>query len=331
MEQIQQFGVFWGHKSLYFVETSDLTPTLTFSIAYSTDKSETISGDTAFPEDMKIISLIQDNFRKLNIAPSNIHLSLPTKDIIFRSFIIPFMKLNEIKGVVEFEISKYIPFALEELTYSFQPIPFVEEKTKSFRIIFVAIKKDILEHYLNTLKRAELQVDIIEPAPLSIIRVLELKKLLPKEKTIAIITKESNTGKIIVVAQGIPQFVRELQLNIPNTENKNADPDALRSRLLNEIAISLDYFNRQENHLMVKQVLLISQSKTEDLSKSLEEDLEMPVTHVDNRTLLGEQGLRTNLLLFILQNSKDSQILYSNGRRKNCLRICRRNYRSLFL
>ena len=177
------------------------------------------------------------------IIDTSVNLSLPSKDIIFRSFVIPYMSSSDVKNVVEFEASKYVPFSLSELVFTYYPFATLENKKRLIRILLVAIRKDKLEGYINILERAGLKVEQIEPSSMSVVRALMSRKQLPNNKIIAIVEVNYHDGKIIIVDKNVPQFVREFQL-YPFTEDTAAFPmDILKARLFNEIKISFDYFN----------------------------------------------------------------------------------------
>ncbi len=292
MEDKKTLGIYWGKDFLYFIEASPVTsPKKIFCLPFQEEKSQSFDGITLIPADPQLPFLIQDSVRKHKITSSVVNLSLPTKDIIFRSFVIPWMQPNEIKGVVDFEASKYIPFPLEELSYTFHPLTFTEDNAKKMRIIFVAIKKDTLENYSNILSHANLSVDVIEPSFLSLIRVLSLKNNIPLDQTTAIVEKGENIGKIIIVDQGVPQFVREFQFSIAQTGMKGIDPKVMATRLVNEIRISFDYFSRQEAVLKVKKIFFLTATDSGPLPKILEEDLGISTVGVNCQTILGNNSV----------------------------------------
>jgi len=282
MAKGKELGIFWGNKNIYFVESIAQKPIQHFSIPFEEeDKTklpdiQSIAENTAIPYNMKVASLIQNSMRHQKISTQTANLSLSTKDIIFRSFIIPWMPPNEVKGVVEFEVSKYIPFSLDELFFSYHPMIITQNNLKRLRIIFNGIKKVTLENYKHIIEQASIGINLVEPAPISIIRLLSFKKLLPKEQAAAIIQEEGDTGKITIVQKGIPQFVREF----PLIKQEGDTPEDISQRLVNETRISLDYSLRQDKLLEVKQFKLISESFSEELAKYFETEIALPVALV---------------------------------------------------
>lgn len=279
-EDNKQLGVFWGKDNLYFVETASTNFLRAFSVPLTEEAKGSLEGGALSPVGMEIISIIQSTLRHQKVSRDVLNVSLPTKDIIFRSFVIPWMQSSEIGGVVDFEASKYVPFALEELSYSFYPMTINDGHTRKIRIVFVAIKKTILESYTSILEQAALNVNVVEPSTTSLIRGLISKGLISKDETVALIDKGDETGNITAIERGLPEFVREFQLRIPMADQGHIDNDALMTRLMNEIRISLNYFNRQEEHLKVKDIMLLTAKVEEGFVKRLEADLKLSVKAV---------------------------------------------------
>lgn len=288
MAEKGQLGVFWGAEALFFVETAAAAPQRMFKIPFTTEAKGSIEGGPLSPAGMELISLIQNTVRQQKVSLANVQLSLPSRDIIFRSFVIPWMQPKEIHSVVEFEATKYIPFALEELSYSYHAMTITEETTRRIRLILAAIKKGVLENYTNILENASLNINVVEPAPVSLIRALMLKNMITPDQGVAIIEKGKHTGKIIIVNKGIPQFVREFQLLPASADQpKEGDARGLITNLNTEIRMSLNYFSRQDAHLNIKQIMLIEAANVQELSKELEQSLGMSVVPVNNSSFFG--------------------------------------------
>lgn len=274
-----QIGICWGADQLYFVVLSGSEIVKSFSIPLPLDKIGDREG-SVIPSAMQLISDIQRKLSEEGITPTHINLSLPLKDIIFRSFVIPRMQSSEIKSAVDFEASKYVPFALKDLAYAFQPITISEDKTKRIRVIFAAIKKDSLNQYTDVLEQTELESLIVEPEASSLIRALSFKKLLNQTQTIALVEKNDDIGKIVVLDKEIPQFVREFQLKSPSSEQNQTDQNALTTKLINEIRISLDYFNRQSSQSKITKILLLAHNIESNLPQQIEENLGIPIDYI---------------------------------------------------
>jgi len=289
MAEKQQIGISWGANQLYIVVMNAVEIIKSFTIPLPEDKIGHPERNIV-PSAMQLISNIQKKLGEEDILKASINLALPLKDIIFRSFVIPRMQTSEIKSAVDFEASKYVPFALKDLAYAFQPITITEDKIKRIRIIFAAIKKDSLNQYTDVLEQTELEAMIVEPEASSLIRALSYQKILHPNKAIALVEKDGDIGKIIVIEKEIPQFVREFPLKINTPEEGLSDENTLTPRLINEIKISLDYFNRQNNRLQVEQVLLLSNSVESNLIQQIEENMGIPIKLIQPSAITGDEN-----------------------------------------
>jgi len=286
MSNLKQLGASWEDEALYFVESSETNPEKVFHVPFEHGLEPTQKTASNIWKE-ELAEKIKDVFREQKVSTAEVNLSLPTKDIIFRSFVIPWMQKNEVKNVVEFEACKYIPFSLKELSYSYHPIAIEEDNTKNIRIIFVAIKNDALENYVKVLEAASLTVGIIEPSALSLIRALSFKEIIPENQTIALIEK-ADVGRIIVSDKNIPQFVREFHLSTESPEQGPDSSENIVKKLTKEVRISIDYFKRQNDQLNIEKIFFLSSSDEGDLPKNLENYLDIPVTPVENSLVLGD-------------------------------------------
>ncbi len=294
MNEEKQLGVFWGNDALYFVESQAVSPKKIFHIPFGEAGNEAVKRGALSTAGIKLVSGIKSTINGQGLADASVNLSLPTRDIIFRSFTVPWMQEGEIKSVVEFEAVKYIPFALDKLSYAFHPITITENDAKRIRVIFVAIKNNALQSYIRFLEDASLHVHSIEPSASSLIRALSSKNLVPKDQTVALVEKE-DVGRIIIVDDEIPQFVREFHLPpIGAAQPEEEDPEAEVKKITSEVRISMDYFNRQNEQLQTKQILLLSPSKLEELSEALGKTLAMPISAISHQSIL-EDATKTDL------------------------------------
>lgn len=274
----RKIGIFWGNNSLYFAETSDGQVGRMFSVP--------IGDSNDANKNMAVSSLIKETLQKAGLTTSTpVQVSLATKDIIFRSFLIPWMQASEVRSAVAFEAPKYIPFPLEELSYAYHYFTVGEGAIKKNRIVFAAIKKDALEGYKTTLEQASLKVESMEPSSSSLIRLLIGKELIPNNVCLALIEKGEVNCKITIVDSGIPQFVREFQLGTMG-QTEGPGGKAVINRLLNEIRISLDFYQRQDPAAQLKQIKLISTLPSKDLITAIGEEMKIPVAVSQPKTLL---------------------------------------------
>ncbi|MBF0531799.1 MAG: pilus assembly protein PilM [Candidatus Omnitrophica bacterium] len=290
MSDKSSIGVLWGQDGLYFVESLQLDLKQSFFIPWSVDKAA--PGEFAYKSDkdsmrmMALSSTVQKEIQARHITFTGVVLSLPSKDIIFRSFVIPWVQHQEIKALIDYEAVKYVPFPLKDLTYAHHTLVFSENNVKRIRVVFVAIQKETLENYCSVLEQAALKIDVVEPESLSLIRILLSKDIIKPDQTIAIIDIRDQSGKILMVDQGVPLFVREFKINAAKEDPfiGTSDP-AISAGLINEVRISLDYFNRQHAHLQVSRALLVASQNEAQTITSLSAELGIACEGIDHSRL----------------------------------------------
>ncbi len=276
----KKLGLFWGSGAFSILESNQDAPVKNFRVPYAPVAAEAPSTTTQ-ADDARIAALLKDALKANKVTLTDVYLSLPSKDIVIRSFIIPALKPHEIKGVVEFEIKKYIPFNLKELAYSFHASPLIEDKVKRMRVHFVAIRRENLEHYSAILKQAGLNVVFSEPAPMCLTRALIAKKFIKPDQKVAVVQTDFNDSRIIVFDGGVVQFVRDFQIYNPALNAPMPEPELLKKKLFNEIKISLDFYMRQFKSEKIGEVVTISFDPTQDIVDQLQQELETPVRKVD--------------------------------------------------
>lgn len=231
-------------------------------------------------------SLIK-TLKEKKIQSKEVGLTISSKDVVFRSFLIPWMNASEVKGAVEFEARKYLPFKISELTYSYYSFPVEDGGTKSLKIILAAIKNDLLDSYCQLCESLSLKVVRIEPASVSLIRYLISKKFLSSQKQVAIIQVDDLEGRIIVVDQGVPQLIRDFQRMPAQNQSELISQEALDARLFNEIRISLDYYSRQNVQGQVQEMLVVGPTTfaVNDLAVRLNKEFGLNVSPVNAQQL----------------------------------------------
>ena len=277
----KSLAAYYGDEKLYFVQSTEGTQSKNFSVFLKKGKTGLTEGHKYIPSGSHLNTALIEAFKENKISANKINLSLPTREIIFRSFVIPWMPNSELRNVIKTEIGKYIPFTLDTLSYAFNTLSFTKAGIKHIRVVFIAIKKDILEKYSECLEQLALKVSVVEPSALSLIRLLNFKGLLTNQQTLAIIEKSKNSGKIIIVNEGIPLFVREFQIKVIRADGENPSKKDLQQKLNGEIRISLDYFNRQDSSVQVNEIYFISSNSDKTISDDISQDIGLPIKHID--------------------------------------------------
>lgn len=286
----KQLGIFFGKKALSIVETNNQVPERFVSASHGMFEREPGTGQD-LPDDVALTAIIQKSLREQKISSTEINLSLPTRDVIFRSFVIPWMQPSELRGVVEFEARKYIPFKLEELSYTHHAVTFEDKGNRKLRILFAAVRNDILEKYVQILTQAGLDVIFSEPAPMSLIRALMFRNQIPPNQRVAIVQANEREGRIIIVNEGLPHFIREFQFLPSTTPTSDIEPGVLNMRLFNEIRNSLSYYSRQYDQERIDGIITLSVDDSKDQFENLGKEMGIPTVSLSSNSILGTSSV----------------------------------------
>jgi len=262
-------GIYFGPKIICIVETEGKI--FRNSIQVPRQRISPAGIDEKIPEEIKIATILKDELAKKNINATEANIVLLGTEMIIRTFYMPVIPQNELDNAVRFEAKKYIPFKLEELVSDFQ-VRFDKTSRKNF-ILFVGIKKEILDKYLNILEQLKIKARSVEYSGFSIFRLLKLAKV--KEKSTSAIINidlaEEDEVNFIILEKGLPLFSRDIILTTesPLSPGGTAKIDfaAILEKLKVELRISLDFYLRKFPTKNIKNVIFIA---PEDLRLDLE-------------------------------------------------------------
>jgi len=125
----KQLAVYFSEDALSLTELERAKIINYYHVPYDLFTKEDSKLSSNLTEEIKLTAVLQKALRDNKIEAVDCFTSIATKDIILRSFLIPYLNSIEVVGAVEFEVRKYIPFKIDELIYDFQTI---KVKERSF-------------------------------------------------------------------------------------------------------------------------------------------------------------------------------------------------------
>lgn len=257
-------GIYFGPKLISIVETKGRRITNSCSIPQTTISAGEL--EEKVPAEVKIVEIIalfKDELRRRKIMAREATLCLSGKDLIIRTFDLPVLPKQELRGAVNFEAKKYIPFKVEELIYDFQL-----RLDKSSRInvaLFMGIKKETLDRYISIFGQLNIKINAIEYSGFSVLRCMKLSGV--SEKGVIGILGMDLTGEdeanFTVLEQGFPLFSRDISLAAGPEDLSGiteSGPKAALEKIKKEFKVSLDYWHRKFASKEIKKIYLISNS-----------------------------------------------------------------------
>ncbi len=288
-----EYGIYFGTEVINVIETQGKKAT--FSATTAQVRIISAEPEQKFPDEARIVPSLRNALKKNNISPTHASVALAGEDLIIRTFDLPiFLSKKELKsGAIAFEAKKYIPFKIEDLVFDFRLFP--DRKNKKILVLFVGIKKEILDKYLSILKGLDIRVKTIEYSAFSILRLLNLAGI-RQSGLLGILNVDLEEETNFVVWQdGFPLFSRDIIL-IPKSETgileeeiasrKTAKLSAtakliFMEKLKSEIRISLDFFRRKFPTKPIDKIIILSLSQLQTEISSLIKDLGLPSIYLD--------------------------------------------------
>lgn len=282
-------GIYFGPKVISIVETKGKKILNNIQIPNS---AFFVTGlDDKVPEEIKIVALFKERLRKEQIETKDAVLILSGKDLIVRTFSIPILPPSELHPAINFEAKKYIPFKIEELVTSFQT--HLDRFNSRYAVLFVGIKKDILEKYFSIANQVGLRVKFIEYSAFSVLRLVELSGLKGKGivGVISIDTQEGDEADFTVLDNGFPLFSCDIKFGTVLEDTKVLQvPGMIAEKLKSEIRISLDYYNHKFPAKKIKQIFLIGNNDARNVISPFVQELGLVFKFVDPTRAIGKEG-----------------------------------------
>ena len=219
------------------------------------------------------VQALRKALRENNITSKKVFAALPGKDVLIRYFQMPVIPRLEWETAIKFEAKKYIPFKIEELMWDFHVVLPKGKKDGKMGVTFVAVKREVAQKYLSLFEQADLKPSVLEPAPFTLVRVLALGKQLAKDKPTAVVDVDYGMADINIVKDGICYLTRDVSLPL--------EGEMLFESLLNEIRMSLDYYEKLFPAEVIGKILLCGEIGPKDWDRKLAEELKVPAEKAD--------------------------------------------------
>ena len=280
---MSEFGFYFGTKVINITETKGKKVLVNISIPKTGNISSGLKQEDA--DQTKQADALREEFRKNEISPCNVSVALAGEDLIIRTFDLPiFLSKKELKfGTVAFEAKKYIPFKIEDLVFDFQLRP--DREAKKILVLFVGIKKGILDKYLSLFEQLQIQARLIEYAGFSILRLLRLGGLKDRGILGVLNVDLEEETNFLVCQNGFPLFSRDITL-IPSSETE-AKSTYYIEKLKSEIRISLDFFRRKFLSKPLNKLIILSPPQLQTEIATLTKDLGLSTTALETSKFLG--------------------------------------------
>jgi len=280
-----KIGINFGLEDLNIVEIERQKIISHYHIPYleTQDKAEVV--DVA--DRIMLAAILQKTLREKGIKAEEAMATVPSKEVLLRSFLIPFLPQREVKSAIDFEVRKYVPIKLDLLFFDYILQKVKERKGTKFKTHFIGIKQEVLEKFIYAMEQSNLKISSIETSPLSLFRVLVYKKLAKISSSIAIVEANKNEGSICIIEKGFPHLIRDFKLAGISKDIYAREQETILTLLNKELRLSFDYYKRQTVKAEVEHIFLFSEEKDESMREHLSKELNVKATLIQSNEILG--------------------------------------------
>ncbi len=156
---------------------------------------------------LAVSETIQQLGRQLKLKTKNICSSLSGPSVIIKRFQLEVPNKKELQDQVFWEAEQYLPFDVSEVVMDFQVVG--EGKDGKTDVVLVAVKRKVVEDYLETIQKAGFKAKIIDTDYFALQDCYETNYSLSPSEAVALVDIGSVATKIVIVQNNIPIFTKD--------------------------------------------------------------------------------------------------------------------------
>ena len=215
-------------------------------------------------QDQEMTQALQEALSVCQASTRQVAVTVPAKDVLLRCFKLPMLPKTEWEQAVQFEVRKYIPFKVDELTWTYHIVEHRAEK--HLTVIFIGMRTEVLvkiQHYLAT---AGIKATGIEALSVSLARAATRGgRKLSKNGFVGVVDVEQDVAHIILMKNSLPYLSRDVSLGVEGrsellgSHEPQAQLDRRAELLLSELRLSLEYFTHEHASTTIEKILLFGE------------------------------------------------------------------------
>lgn len=236
-------------------------------------------------DSLRLVEAIKELIKKAKVRAKNVAIGIAGNSfVIIKRITLPEMTDEELSESIRFEAEQYVPFDIEDVNIDFQIIG-PKDEPGQMDVIIVAVKKDIINEYINVVRDAGLNPVVVDVNAFALGNMYEINYEIEPDRNIALVNIGANTININVLKGGETVFTRdasiggnlqseaiqkELGVSYESAERiKRGEPVegadvslasqaiAMASEeLIAEISRSLDYFRSTAFHEDINEIII---------------------------------------------------------------------------
>jgi type IV pilus assembly protein PilM len=168
--------------------------------------------ESAFEQDFRVAL---NTFRGRHKIRSGCLVISPPFHAVFNRFISVSsheVRAERLQEMIKYEVQQHLPFAIEEVIWSYQKIERAYHPGEEHEVVFFAVKRELIEQFLNLVRSSGLSVDIIQFAPVALYNYIMTDFAQPRlGKNLVVLDVGANNTNLILV-EGYKFWIRNLPI-----------------------------------------------------------------------------------------------------------------------
>jgi type IV pilus assembly protein PilM len=212
-----------GHKSIKVAEGKYFDGNLKIMNTFVFDTPENSLENGKITDRGALISAIDTELSSRGIKKSFMNVTYNANNLIERELILPWAKSEDLKEMVKYEIQQYLPIDIEKYVLQHKILEEIEEDSlKKYKIMVSVIEKEIVESYLDLIRKLGFKPYRFDVHPNSIDKVVKYlmknKDCSFRDKTVAIIDVGYKNTTITLFQKGLFQMSQGTEYGVYNMD-----------------------------------------------------------------------------------------------------------------
>jgi type IV pilus assembly protein PilM len=241
--------------------------------------------DGSIIDSLRLVDSLKEAIKTAGIKAQNAAISISGhSSVIIKRISLPEMSEEELSESIKFEAEQYVPFDIEDVNLDFQIIG-PKDEPGQMDVILVAVKKDIINEYIQVVKEAGLTPIVVDIDSFALENMYGINYEIEPGKSVALLNIGASTINMSILKGGISVFTRDSSMgsnlhtealqrefnityelaeklkrgeSVENVspEDANAVIESASEEILSEISRSLDYYRSTTVHEDIAEVVL---------------------------------------------------------------------------
>lgn len=227
---------------------------------------------------------IKKAISSLDTANCRFNVGLSGSGVIIRYITLPQMTKEELRGAIQFEAEKHIPFPVKDVNLDAYILD--ENLTgNQMLVLLAAVKKEVIEQCLKLMQSVGIEIEICDINTIALINAFlysqrwQNKKEASESELVALLDIGAKSSSLDIISGSTPRLSRAISVGSVTMDSSNKDTQFLN--LSNEIRRSFDFYESQSEGTLKAIFLSGEGARYEGIEEFLVQNLSLPVKFWD--------------------------------------------------